>query len=108
MVVPRIPQQVGAVRFAPDFHLVTLQHLHQFAECLAASVGHAGRADGWGAQEGVAVKAGEDFGRRAEPLGEAEGEVIGAVAGGGEGVAGDAEGGATYGYEDVGFEELLR
>ncbi len=37
-----------------------------------------------------------------------EGEVIGRVARSGEGVAWDAEGGATDGNEDVRFEQLFR
>jgi hypothetical protein len=77
--------------------------VQDLGECVGTSVWDCGRDDRWGTQQTFPVQAGEYFGRCAEEDGEAEGEVVGAVARVGEELAGDLEVALPNGDEDTFF-----
>lgn len=92
---------------ACNLDFVAFQHAQQVREDVCVAVWHAGWEEGGWAEEAALREAGEDFRGGGEEGVEAEGEVVGFVAGGGrEEVARDLEGGGTDGDVDWGGEEL--
>ena len=105
--IPRIAQQILPVLVTRNLDFVAFQHAQQVCEDFGVAVGDAGWEQGGRAEETALREAGEDFGGGGEEGVEAEGEVVGFVAGGGgEEVAGDLEGGGADGDVDWGGEEL--
>jgi hypothetical protein len=95
------------VLIARDLDLVPFQHAKQVCEDFWVAVGYAWWEQGGRSEETSLREAGEYFGGRGEEGVEAEGEVVGFVAGGGrEEVAGDLEGDRSDCDIDWGGEEL--
>lgn len=91
----------------PDLHLIPHEQTQQLSENLRTAVRHDRREDGRRTEEGALVQAREDVGGGGEEGLEAEGEVVGRVAGlQREEVAGNDEGRGADGGVDWGGGQL--
>jgi len=89
--VAAVAQEVGAVVLIHDVERVAAEQVEELGEDVGGAGGDGRGRDGGRAEEPCALQAGEDLAGRGEEGGEAEGEVVGGVAGGGEDVTRDLE-----------------
>lgn len=106
IVVSGVFQELSSVVRVLDFERIATKQVQDVGKDLGGAVGDAWRVDCWWTEETARVEAWKDIARRAEEDGEAQREIVGSVADGGEDVAWDTEVFVADFDKDLGFEEL--